>query len=75
MLNNDELKPCPFCGGEAVLETERECYGHGEYHNRHFVRCKMCGARGSSQVEYSMHPDCCKVIVKNKWNRRNGENK
>ena len=65
-----ELKPCPFCGGEATFEVERECFGHGEYHNKHFVKCKECGAKSPSQFEYLIDTDDCKVIVKNKWNRR-----
>ena len=34
---NDKLKPCPFCGGEAMLE---------KIPNRSFiVRCPKCGAK------------------------------
>lgn len=68
-----ELKPCPFCGGEAEIKTEIECCGREENRRTHFVRCKMCGAKSPSQAEYAMHPDCCKIIVKNKWNKRAGD--
>lgn len=67
-MNDLELKPCPFCGGEAEFKVECECFGHGEYHDRHFVKCKKCGAISPSEFERGLHPDCCKVIVKNKWN-------
>lgn len=30
-----EMKPCPFCGGEAEFDSIKEYY---------FVRCKTCGA-------------------------------
>lgn len=33
-----ELKPCPFCGGEAKLENESPA-------RVSFVKCKDCGAR------------------------------
>ena len=32
------LKPCPFCGGEAVLED----LGRYETNGRYFVRCSKC---------------------------------
>ena len=30
----EELKPCPFCGGEATIRGGRKCY---------WVRCTNCG--------------------------------
>lgn len=38
---NSVLKPCPFCGGEAVLFVE-----HGVQ-----VMCVSCGIRTSSKVD------------------------
>ena len=32
-----ELKPCPFCGGEAHIEHEYAGVGHS------YVCCKKCG--------------------------------
>lgn len=36
----DELKPCPFCGGEANFITEN----FGEYV---WVKCSVCGVQSS----------------------------
>lgn len=38
-MNDKELLPCPFCGGEAEVEHRFGLY---------FVFCKYCGARVSS---------------------------
>ena len=35
----EELKRCPFCGGEAKLISNRI-----EYEDVHAVRCQKCGA-------------------------------
>ena len=35
-----ELKPCPFCGGEAVLEHDYCARGYS------YVRCGKCGVKG-----------------------------
>lgn len=36
----EELKPCPFCGGEAkILSIKEEC--EGEFY---WIACKECGA-------------------------------
>ena len=46
-MNNDtELKPCPFCGGEAEMcsNSDRE----GKYW---YIRCKNCSSRGSGYYE------------------------
>jgi len=32
------LKPCPFCGGDAAASTDERGW--------HFVRCEVCRARG-----------------------------
>lgn len=30
-MNNPKLKPCPFCGGNAKVETYKHPYGHTMY--------------------------------------------
>lgn len=60
---SNELKPCPFCGGEAKLceTTEREGL---TYCGFCFVKCTNCGCRTQ------MYADYCPDIVKSLWNRR-----
>ena len=61
----EELKPCPFCGGEAVI---REWYIRGTANRKHYrVECKNCGARCTAW-EYNR---INKAIAA--WNRRAGE--
>ena len=46
----EKLLPCPFCGGDAVLQAERERSGYGEYESHelyHVVRCGKCRANGT----------------------------
>lgn len=70
-----ELLPCPFCGGKAMLNNERECFGHGEYHTKHYVSCESCGARSSVEYEYYLSSEDCKVKVSEEWNTRARERK
>ena len=71
-----ELKPCPFCGGEAKVHI---CDGAGMYHNspergnvlfgRHLthkmILCNKCGIRTKA---YATDRG-----VFNAWNRRAGD--
>lgn len=56
------IKPCPFCGGRAVI-------GYAIYdYNRWGVYCKNCGA--SVEVsDFAGEPDTEEQAIKN-WNRR-----
>ena len=53
MENNNELKPCPFCGGKAKLEFDDEACYHGG-RGLDFVECKKCHAKSAladSEIE------------------------
>lgn len=43
-MENSTLKPCPFCGGEAFINTP---YNGGNP----FVMCKKCGGAGPQSFE------------------------
>lgn len=58
----DDLKPCPFCGGEAKYKV---IYGfHGYSETEYIVTCKRCGATMTKDVETG---------VIDAWNRRWGD--
>lgn len=43
----NELKPCPFCGGEAEM-----CSGSDRLNGKHwYIRCKSCFSRGAEYYE------------------------
>lgn len=67
---NVELKPCPFCGGDADFYVVNECHGHGDYIDEYYVGCNRCGCQ-------SVHVDCydntkeqAKLKAAERWNRR-----
>ena len=41
------LKTCPFCGGQAVIERNHRAFIDGVSTRVAFVRCKSCNARTS----------------------------
>lgn len=49
-MKMSELKPCPFCGGEAVVDTHFSCVFERIYGE---VKCKSCGTtkRGSKTFD------------------------
>lgn len=68
-MKDNELKPCPFCGGEAKFRH----IGKGTYKNELgvLVRCKSCGA--STEIYYPLgwtsYEERKRSVIE-KWNRR-----
>ena len=66
-----ELKPCPFCGGEAMVYTQT-----GRYRNFAYIKCDTCSAQSkvdSTAYEYDdedfFECNAYKTVVR-AWNRR-----
>ena len=38
----EELKPCPFCGGEACYEYGPGAYGRNENERFGWIQCRNC---------------------------------
>jgi len=56
----NELKPCPFCGGNALIQVVRDLDTGGYY--SHYIFCDDCGAEMSAKHEHES--------VIEKWNKR-----
>lgn len=69
-----ELKPCPFCGGEAAIVFSGR-YEHGGYI---IARCQTCGAAAKGfyyrgdPIEYPLEETVGGIEAANAWNRRIG---
>ena len=66
MSKFDELKPCPFCGGESEI-TE-----HG-YTSLMDIGCDTEGCAGQRAVFYSLHDPKWKEKSIGAWNTRTDE--
>lgn len=67
---NGELKPCPFCGGEAKMESS---------YDLHFIircRCTKCNVRTEGyapdlkMINAIERIEECKILAIKDWNRR-----
>ncbi len=69
---NDELKPCPFCGGPVKLEEARETtdylYGRRRWWG---VVCRNTTNLGGSCCMQQV-PSASKEAAISRWNMRNG---
>ena len=52
-----ELKPCPFCGGEA-----EQSITHTTHYDFYYIHCKQCKNQSGSCTD--------KSVVVNQWNTR-----
>lgn len=73
-MSDTELKPCPFCGSEAELDTMQgfRAFANGSIEYCTAVYCMCCSAQISAC--YSEHPDIepsqlTEMVVED-WNKR-----
>lgn len=57
--DDDSLKPCPFCGGQAEMGENDD--------GANFIECKKCG--GSTNLQYSLKDDGRPQLIE-RWNSR-----
>lgn len=57
-----ELKPCPFCGGEAEVVTRTFKKWMLKTITYHYIRCQVCRATSA--------PDYSEAEAATAWNRR-----
>ena len=73
---DNELKPCPFCGGEASITQTSKGYCSGEFSAGYEVGCSSCRIRfrgtsyfviknGTPVVSVDGYKECIAA-----WNRR-----
>lgn len=69
-----ELKPCPFCGGEAYLERSHRAFIDGKSTKVALVRCKKCNARTErfclKNFGRTSHSVEAEILAIEAWNRR-----
>ena len=65
-----ELKPCPFCGGEAILCKMLTPDGENTYETIH-VECQLCRCQTSEYFSYTFNSqkDVYREAI-DAWNRR-----
>ena len=70
-MSEENLLPCPFCGGEAELSYEYEL-GQGYCIKEYYVKCSSCGASGGDVSQYfhnGTEAELKKLAIE-KWNMR-----
>ena len=81
MDNNNELKPCPFCGGQAEFVTNTSGYKNCDRIIGFSIRCKKCkteypkryelrislGSKGQIETDIDQREQAV-----SDWNKRQG---
>lgn len=78
-ITMEELKKCPFCGGEVVFETKENSSSHHGVGIEFEIECEDCGAKLPKRykVEFSLtdsgdinllHDDRKRAV--DEWNQR-----
>lgn len=69
-MNNQELKPCPFCGNESVsIQSESDHPEYGSGGRFYYVRCPSCRAQSGSKYAHEVCPIFYSE-VRQEWNNR-----
>ena len=58
-MDEDSLRPCPFCGGYATMKSTKYGFGHKSHY---YVVCSECWSMG---YLYSTEQN-----ARNAWNKR-----
>lgn len=77
-MGNVKLKPCPFCGGKAYLETNHRAFIKAQTTKVAYVRCLNCNAR-TQRIELAKYGKTSHSIEADNeavqaWNRRTATN-
>lgn len=84
MTENEELKPCPFCGGKAMFLTIANKSSHSAVGVMFKIKCMKCGTELPKSYECEMYMDQDGGIRTGKdertkattdWNRRANDGK
>lgn len=72
----DELKPCPFCGGNAGIVFSGQQYTNGQWKGYIVAQCETCAARAKGafyqgkEIEIPLEETHGGYITAKAWNRR-----
>lgn len=70
ITKNIVLKPCPFCGGDAIIDTATRPDG-GCHYTVKYVKCQRCGAKTKEKICNGYYgEDCSDKEIAELWNRR-----
>lgn len=66
---SEELKPCPFCGGEARMSSGTHAIGRKTYRTAKCT-CSECGVTRSAVLDVCASLDEAESNAADAWNRR-----